>query len=74
MLLIWWEKIKERKSIMSNKDMILTCQKCRSRFYFTVGEQNFYKQKGVFSKIDATDVVEDTFELVKAVLNKVNND
>jgi len=35
---------------------------------------NFYKQKGVFSKIDATDVVEDTFELVKAVLNKVNND
>ena len=32
---------------MSNKDMILTCQKCRSRFYFTVGEQNFYKQKGL---------------------------
>ena len=32
---------------MSNKDMILTCQKCRSRFYFTVGEQKFYKQKGL---------------------------
>jgi hypothetical protein len=24
----------------------------------------FYKQKGVFSKIDATDVIEDTFALV----------
>ena len=34
----------------------------------------FYKQKGVFSKIDATDTVEDTFALVEAVLNKANND
>jgi ribosomal protein L33 len=32
---------------MKNKDMILTCQRCRSQFYFTVGEQNFYKQKGL---------------------------
>ena len=32
---------------MKNQDMILTCQKCRSRFYFTSGEQNFYKQKGL---------------------------
>lgn len=35
---------------------------------------NFYKEKGVFSKIDATDNVEDTFALVKSVLNEVNND
>ena len=34
----------------------------------------YYKLKGVFNKIDATDKVEDTFELVKSVLNKVNND
>lgn len=34
----------------------------------------FYKQKGVFSKIDATDVVEDTYALVKSILDKVNND
>ncbi len=35
---------------------------------------NFYKEKGVFSKIDATDNVEDTFALVQNVLNEVNND
>ncbi len=35
---------------------------------------DFYKQKGVFSKIDATDVVEDTYALVKSILDKVNND
>jgi len=34
----------------------------------------FYKNKGVFSKIDATDEVEKTYELVKAVLDKGNND
>jgi len=34
----------------------------------------FYKQKGVFSKIDATDTVEDTFALVEEVLNQENND
>ena len=34
----------------------------------------FYKQKGVFSKIDATDVIEDTFALVKSVLDRGNND
>ena len=32
---------------MKNQDIILTCQKCKSRFYFTVGEQKFYKQKGL---------------------------
>ena len=32
---------------MKNKDMLLMCQRCRSQFYFTVGEQNFYKQKGL---------------------------
>lgn len=35
---------------------------------------NFYKDKGVFRKIDATDVVEDTFALVANILNEVNND
>ena len=35
---------------------------------------NFYKEKGVFSKIDATDTVEGTYALVKAILNQVNND
>lgn len=35
---------------------------------------NFYKEKGVFSKIDATDNVDDTFELVKSILDQVNND
>lgn len=35
---------------------------------------NFYKEKGVFSKIDATDNVDDTFALVKSILDKVNND
>ena len=34
----------------------------------------FYKQKGVFNKIDATDYVDQTFALVQEVLNKVNND
>lgn len=34
----------------------------------------FYKEKGVFDKIDATDEVEKTYELVKSVLDKVNND
>lgn len=34
----------------------------------------FYKEKGVFDKIDATDEVEMTYELVKSVLDKVNND
>ena len=34
----------------------------------------FYKNKGVFSKIDATDEVEKTYELVKSVLDKGNND
>lgn len=35
---------------------------------------NFYKEKGVFRKIDATDNVEDTYALVSAILNEVNND
>lgn len=35
---------------------------------------DFYKNKGVFNKIDATDEVENTYALVKAVLDKVNND
>ena len=35
---------------------------------------NFYKEKGVFSKIDATDNVDDTFKLVKSILDQVNND
>ena len=34
----------------------------------------FYKEKGVFSKINAGDQVEDTYALVKAVLDKGNND
>lgn len=34
----------------------------------------FYKEKGVFSKIEATDVIEDTFALVKSVLDRGNND
>ena len=35
---------------------------------------DFYKQKGVFSKIDATDEVEKTYALVKSVLDRGNND
>lgn len=35
---------------------------------------NFYKEKGVFSKIDATDNVDDTYALVKNVLDGVDND
>ena len=35
---------------------------------------DFYKQKGVFNKIDATDYVDQTFALVQEVLDKVNND
>ena len=34
----------------------------------------FYKEKGVFTKIDATDYVEQTFALVDEALQKVNND
>ena len=34
----------------------------------------YYKNKGVFDKINATDKVEDTFALIKSVLEKVNND
>ena len=34
----------------------------------------FYKEKGVFSKVDATDQVEDTYALVKTVLDSKNND
>lgn len=34
---------------MSGKqsDMILACAQCGCRFYFTVGEQQFYKSKGL---------------------------
>lgn len=35
------------KNNQNEQDMVLTCQKCRSRFYFTVGEQHFYKQNGL---------------------------
>ena len=31
---------------------------------------DFYKQKGVFNKIDATDNVEDTYALVKSILDQ----
>ena len=34
----------------------------------------FFKEKGVFEKVDATDEVEETYKLVKSVLDKVNND
>jgi adenylate kinase len=34
----------------------------------------FFKQKGVFNKVDATDEVEETYKLVKSVLDSVNND
>lgn len=34
----------------------------------------FYKNKGVFTKIDATDYVDQTFALVDEALQKVNND
>ena len=34
----------------------------------------FYKNKGVFTKIDATDYVDQTFALVSEALQKVNND
>ena len=34
----------------------------------------FYKEKGVFNKIDATDEVEKTYELVKSVLDRVENE
>lgn len=34
----------------------------------------FFKQKGVFEKIDATDEVEKTYELVKSVLDRVENE
>lgn len=34
----------------------------------------FFKEKGVFEKIDATDEVEETYKLVKSVIDKVNND
>lgn len=34
----------------------------------------FYKQKGIFNKIDATDEVEETYKLVKSVLDSVSND
>ena len=36
--------------------------------------REFYKQKGVFDKVDATDEVEQTYSLVKSILDKVNND
>lgn len=32
----------------------------------------FYKQKGIFDSIDATDEVEETYALVKSVLDRVN--
>ncbi|MBQ4072273.1 MAG: zinc-ribbon domain-containing protein [Clostridia bacterium] len=28
-------------------DQIITCQGCGSQFYFTAGEQRFYKEKGL---------------------------
>lgn len=34
----------------------------------------FYKQKGVFNKVDAADEVEETYSLLKPVLDSVNND
>ena len=35
---------------------------------------DFYKEKGVFTKIDATDYVDQTFALVVEALEKANND
>lgn len=34
----------------------------------------FYKQKGVFEMIEATDTKEETYKLVQSILDKVNND
>ena len=28
-------------------DIVLSCRKCGSKFYFTKGEQSFYKSKGL---------------------------
>lgn len=35
---------------------------------------DFYKNKGVFNKIDSLDSKEKTFEVVKSILDEVNND
>lgn len=35
---------------------------------------DFYKNKGVFNKIESRDTKEETYELVKSILNQVNND
>lgn len=35
---------------------------------------DFYKNKGVFSRIDSLDSKEKTFEVVKSILDEVNND
>lgn len=38
------KKIPERKNVMEEKTLI--CQDCGQEFVFTVGEQEFYKEKG----------------------------
>lgn len=38
---------RKRGEKMDTKDKILVCQNCGSKFYFTVGEQKFYKEKGL---------------------------
>jgi CxxC-x17-CxxC domain-containing protein len=32
--------------VTSNEDRVLSCKDCGSEFVFTVGEQDFYRQKG----------------------------
>ena len=34
----------------------------------------FYKQKGIFKRVDASGSVENTYSLVESILNEVNND
>ena len=39
--------LKRKNEINFMADIIVTCQICKSKFYFTQGEQKFYKSKGL---------------------------
>lgn len=33
--------------LVNGKDVLLQCRNCKQNFYFTAGEQAFYKNKGL---------------------------
>ena len=53
-----------------NKDILLICKDCESKFIFTSGEQGFFSQKGFENPIRCPDCIQKKKELIKKKYNK----